>query len=246
MIRRSALILSVISAGMSLGCSHGTTPPIMEVYSIYVSNDGTAINLLISAPSYSDTLGILCKDNVYFDTVIVDRSVDTIRYALDSTFLLKCAEHDKIFLLDGSNKLISLSFYGIESDILSSPLRVVLGQRDTLFLNDDTSGYTVRTSEYVKVQKYTGGLYAPLPPEGYDTLIVAGSNDTLIVWQDYDHDGVSGYDGDDIFWVVLIKGDSGTVDVRTIARRPLSEDDPLAFTGYRGLELCFKCMEGKR
>ncbi len=213
----------------------------MEVYSIYVSNDGTAINLLISPPSYTDTLGILCKDNVYFDTVIVDRSVDTVRYVLDSTFLLRCGEHSDIHILDGSSNPLSLYFYEIEADILSSPSRVVLGRRDTLFLDDDTSGYTVRTSEYVKVQKYSGGLYAPLPPEGYDTLIVADSNDTLIVWQDYDRDGASGYDGEDIFWVVLLKGNSGAVDVRTLARRPLSENDPYAFTGYRGLDLCFKC-----
>jgi len=84
----------------------------------------------------------------------------------------------------------------------------------------------------VKVQKYSGGLYAPLPPEGYDTLLIAGSNDTLIVWQDYDRDGAMGYDKEDVFWVVLV----GSSEVRAIT---LNRKDEL--TGYRGLDLCFKC-----
>jgi len=227
--KRVTFLLSAILFVVGTGCKNNTTPPTTEV-SLSASNDGTTINLLVSFPP-SDTLGILCRDETPLDTVIVGEA-DTVIYTLDSTFLSVCGEHDLIKIAIYPGTFISVSLANVP--IATKGDTIVVNGRDTLILISDTSGYGVISSRYVKLAEYTGGLYAPLPPSTYMDTISAGSNDTLIVWIDYDRDSAMGYDGDDIFGVLLIGPDGRNL-------RILANTSGDTFTGYRGLDLCFKC-----
>ncbi len=226
-------IFFLIAASLLTGCVIVDPPAIVALDDYQVKDNGKVIELTLSVSSDTRYVIFYCSGRTPFDTLSVEGNVPEdgrIIYDIDSTFLFACKHHDEIRI--GTEEGVEAALY-LGYSVVSNSSHLVLYGKDTLFF----SGDTVRTSEYIKVQKYSGGLYAPLPPEGYDTLLIAGSHDTLIVWQDYDHDGVSGYDGDDIFWVVLVGSDGA----RAIT---LNRRDNL--TGYRGLDLCFKCMEGKR
>ena len=235
MSKRAVFILGVILLAAGVGCKKETTPPTMGV-SLSASNDGTTINLLISSPS-SDTLGILCGDGTPLDTVIVG-GADTVIYTLDSTFLKVCEEHNllKIAIYPGTFMLVLLENVpiGTKDDTIT------INGRDTVILRGDTTGYEVISSRYVKLAEYAGGLYAPLPPSSYGDTVSADSSDTLVVWIDYDHDGASGYDGDDVFGVLIIGPDRK--ELRVLAYTSGWD----TFTGYRGLDLCFKCIKSVR
>ena len=226
-------LFSLVTASLLTGCVIVEPPISISLDDYRVKNNGEVIELTLSVSSDTRYVIFYCSGQTPFDTLPVEGNVPEdgrIIYDVDSTFLLACKYHGKIFI--GTEEGMEAALYLGYSVASNSPHLVLYG-KDTLFF----SGDTVRTSEYIKVQRYAGGVYAPLPPEGYDTLLIADSNSTLIVWQDYDRDGVSGYDGEDIFWVVLM----GSGEARAIT---LNRKDDL--TGYRGLELCFKCMESGR
>ncbi len=231
MSKRAVFILSAVLLAAGTGCKNETTPPTTEV-SLSTSNDGTTINLLVSFPS-SDTLVIMCRDETPLDTVLVG-GADTVIYTLDSTFLKVCEEHNllKIDIYPGT--FISVSLASVP--IATKGDTITINDRDTLILISDTSGYGVISSRYVKLTEYTGGLYAPLPSSTYRDTVSADSSDTLVVWIDHDRDSAMGYDGDDIFGVLIIGPDGR--ELRILANTSGSP----TFTGYRGLDLCFRCM----
>ena len=235
MSKRAIFILSAVLLAAGTGCKNETTPPTTEV-SLSTSNDGTTINLLVSFPP-SDTLVIMCRDETPLDTVLVG-GADTVIYTLDSTFLKVCEEHNFLDIAIYPGTFMSVSLENVS--IGTKGDTIVVNDRDTLILISDTSGYGVISSRYVKLTEYTGGLYAPLPSSTYRDTVSATFSDTLIVWIDYDHDGASGYDGDDIFGVLIIGPERK--ELRILAYTSGWD----TFTGYRGLDLCFKCMEGKR
>ncbi|GEM_PF-5574779 len=238
MRRRTAFLLFALATIVSVGCKDKTTP-LEPLEDIKITNEGKNIEITMNVRPEYDYMVFKCSNHGPFDTLYLTDSVvhnGTVIYEVDSTFLLTCKTHDEIRVdvmgTEEHSPWLIIALGGLSASI-SLPT-VVLAGKDTLFLNGDTSGYTVRTSEYVKVQRYSGGMYAPLPPSGYDTLLTVGPRDTLVVWHDYDRDGTQGYDGDDIFWVVIL-GDS--IKAKTLSNG--AKFYPL--TGYRGLDLCFKC-----
>jgi hypothetical protein len=225
---RKFVLLSIAVASLTSGCVIEEPPISVALDGYRVKGNGTLIELTLSVSSSVKSLIFYCSGLTPFDTLFLDDGKvkdGTVKYDVDSTFLLSCDYHDDIFVgtEEGTEVALPLSYSVINDSSL-----LTLYSKDTLFFNGDT----VRTSGYVRMQRYSGGLYAPLPPDGYDTLLIAGSVDTLVVWQDYDRDGAMGYDDGDVFWVVLIGSDGA----RAIT---LNRKDDLM--GYRGLDLCFRC-----
>jgi len=234
-----ALLLLAAALVVGMGCRNRTTS-LEPIEDIKITNEGKFIEITLNVWPEHDYVVFKCDNYDPFDTLYLTDSVvhnGTVVYNVDSTFLLTCESHsllrvEMIGVGEYAPMIIELSNLGASASLPA----VVLADRDTVFLDGDSSGYTVRTSEYVRVRRYAGEIYAPLPPAGYDTLLNVGPRDTLVVWHDYDRDGVQGYDGDDIFWVVIL-GDSVKAKTLTIL------DKYFSLTGYRGLDLCFKCMD---
>ncbi|NPB03596.1 MAG: hypothetical protein GXO39_04190 [Thermotogae bacterium] len=238
------LFLSALAGAILLvaGCD---CPPfttdcgsVMDVESITVEDGGTKIKIVISPPPSTGTLRVRCHDFTDADTKIFPKDLDPVEYALDSTFLKTCKEHDVVYLFDGESGQIGISLRSIPIRYLSSPRGVVIDSKDTIVVAHDSSGYVLNSNGYVKFKPYAGEMFAPLPSGSYtDTMRVSGG-DTVIVWIDHDRDGSAEYDEGDLFGVLMVGTDG--MELRVMGN---TSYEPL--TGYRGLDLCFKCMSGR-
>ncbi|NPA80386.1 MAG: hypothetical protein GXO29_04990 [Thermotogae bacterium] len=205
--------------------------PVEPVYMDGLTDDGKGIIFSFSKPfcPHYDSVEVLCDDRT---TVAVIHSSDTdtanAQYVLDSTFLQTCEDHSMVFfvfhardegpLLWGFN----LPAVGEVGDSILPLLRLDMTS-DTVHILPVSDGYLVYGDGDVRFTEYSGGFYAPLPPDGYSDTLVANRVDTLVVWQRYEDTN--------IYWVMLL--DSAMVEARTLGFGDLA--------GYRGLDLCFAC-----
>ncbi len=240
---RSVAFVATVAWGIGSGC-----PPLPPQADLYVSgyevaNNGTEIRLYLSVSPPAGTLYVRCLDYTPFDTVAVDDGTYSLVYSLDSTFLASCSEHLGMFLTyayGDSRSSVVMDYSGVPVGYVgypNLPRRVVIDHRDTVVVNGDSSGYVLTSNAYVRFAPYEGGMYAPLPPGPYTDTLTLPEGSTAVVWIDHDRDGAVGYDGDDLFGVLTVTFD----DLRFSSLAVLHTDPDL--TGYRGLDLCFRCSE---
>jgi len=208
---------------------------VMEIENIKVQDEGTKIKFVISPPPSTGTLRVRCHDLTDMDTKIFPKGLDSVEYVLDSTFLKTCKDHDVLYLFDGRSGQVEVSLENIPIRYLPPPNGVVIDGKDTIAITSDSGEYVLSSNQYVKFKPYAGEMFAPLPSGSYSDTLRTLKGDTVIVWIDRDRDGSSEYDEGDLFGVLIVGADD--VDLRIIGS---PSSGPI--TGYRGLDLCFKCM----
>ena len=238
---RSLAFVATVVWGIGPGCP--PPPPELTIWveRYEVSDDGTKMDLTLYVSPPAGTLYIECSDGTPFDTVVLSEGTDSLEYSLDSTFLASCSDHTWTrftYTYEGDKTMMDLPHSDVPVRTIGYPNRprkVVIDYRDTVFIYDDSSGYVLTSNGYVKFAPYTGGVYAPIPPDPYTDTLSISEGGTAVVWIDHDRDGAEGYDGDDLFGVLTATPDG----VRFSVLGLLYANPTL--TGYRGLDLCFRC-----
>ncbi len=240
-IRGGAFVATVVW-GIGPGCPPPPPQGFVEINGYRVVEDGTKMEVSLYVSPPAGTLYVRCPDYTPFDTVVVGEDWDSVTYLLDSTFLTSCTWHQStVFTYSyGGERSTLFVFYDVPIGYVgypNRPRRLVIDSRDTISVHDDSSGYVLTSNGHVRFRSYDGEMYAPVPPVSYSDTLGVSDGDTVIVWIDHDRDGALGYDGDDLFGVLIVTSDD--LSLRIVASlRP-----SLPLTGYRGLDLCFGCAE---